>query len=331
MRSFFVALILTAVVAVGIAGAGFLFADYWSKSPGPEAAGGAEETVVLLERGLGVNAIAGRLERAGVISDARTFSLWVRMKGETQSLKAGEYAFPSGASPREVLDILVEGKSIQHKVTIAEGITVAQALRLVADHPVLEGELPAPPKEGHLLPETYLFLRGTSRQDLIAKMAKAHEDTVAELWPGRQEGLPLATPEEAVILASIVEKETAIAEERPRVAAVFVNRLKRGMRLQSDPTIIYGLTGGEPLGRGIRKSELERATPYNTYIIAGLPPTPIALPGRASIEAVLNPPSTTELYFVADGTGGHVFASTYEEHQRNVARWRQVERGQNGG
>jgi len=224
------------------------------------------------------------------------------------------------------MELLRSGKSILYRITIPEGLTSAQVIRLVEADLVLVGEAKEVPLEGGLLPETYLFQRGMSRNDLIEQMLTAHDNVLSELWQGRSENLPFSTPEEAVILASIVEKETAVAEERVRVAAVFVNRLKRNMRLESDPTIIYGLTQGEPLGRGLRQSELKKVTPYNTYEVDGLPPTPIANAGRASLAAVLNPLDTKELFFVADGNGGHVFAETYRQHQRNVAAWRRIER-----
>jgi UPF0755 protein len=225
----------------------------------------------------------------------------------------------------------VRGKSILHKLTAPEGKTTKQILALVAAHEVLVGDITMAPAEGALLPETYSFTRGETRDELIADMMRARDAVLDELWEKRANDLPIMTKDEAIILASIVEKETGVASERPLIAAVFVNRLRRGMRLQSDPTIIYGLTGGEPLGRGLRKSELERETPYNTYLISGLPPTPIANPGRASIEAVLDPAESDYLFFVADGTGGHVFAATLEEHNRNVVKWRQIERQQQEG
>jgi UPF0755 protein len=192
----------------------------------------------------------------------------------------------------------------------------------------LLGELSLAPEEGELLPETYAYTRGETRDGMVRTMMKAQDDFVEEIWGKRATELPFNTREEAIILASIVEKETGVADERPRIAAVFVNRLKKGMRLESDPTVIYGLTKGEPLGRGIRLSELRKETPYNTYVINGLPPTPIANPGKAAIEAVLNPLDTEDIFFVADGTGGHAFAATLEEHNRNVAKWRRVERDQ---
>lgn len=293
---------------------------------GPEARGGATETVVLLEPGLSVASIASLLEREGVITDKLVFRAGIVASGRGRDLKAGEYAIPSRTSMAGVMQILIAGKSIMHRLTVAEGLTSAMVMRLIKDNPVLLGDLPDTPQEGSLLPETYLFLRGTTRAALVARMRADHDRLLEELWQGRAPDLPFSTKEEAVTLASIVEKETGIAAERPRVAAVFINRLRKGMRLQSDPTIIYGLTKGEPLGRGIRQSELDRQTPYNTYQIDGLPPTPIANPGRAALEAVLNPLKSNDLYFVADGTGGHVFASTLGEHERNVATWRRIER-----
>jgi UPF0755 protein len=308
---------------------GYLGGEYWFGRPGPEAKSGTE-TIVELDYGLGVNGIAEKLKSAGVIEDARFFAIWTRIKGEGGKLKAGEYAIASKASMAQILNILIAGKAVLHKLTIAEGLTSAQVLRLVNADAVLVGAAASVPPEGSLLPETYLYSRGTSRAELVGKMRKAHDDLLAERWPARAADLPLATPEEAVTLASIVEKETSLPDERPRVAAVYLNRLRKHMLLQSDPSVIYGITGGEPLGRGLRQSELEAKTPYNTYQVAGLPPTPIDNPGRASIEAALHPLKTTELYFVADGKGGHVFASTLAEHEANVRKWRKAERFQAG-
>jgi UPF0755 protein len=266
------------------------------------------------------------LEEQGVIGNSLIFRAGVMYHGKVGALKAGEYAIPSGASPQRVMEILIEGKAIVYKLTLPEGLTTAMALDLVAKHVSLQGEITRMPAEGALLPETYIFNRGMSRDALIERMEKDHAAVLDELWEKRAPNLPISTKEEAVTLASIVEKETGVANERPRVAAVFVNRLRKGMKLQSDPTIIYGLTKGVPLGRGIRQSELDRATPYNTYVINGLPPTPIANPGRDAIAAVLNPGESDELFFVADGTGGHAFAATLAEHERNVQIWRQIER-----
>ena len=250
------------------------------------------------------------------------FQIGVRLHGETSALKAGEYAIPSHASMFDIMNILIAGKSIEHKVTMAEGLTSQMAYNLVRDDPVLVGDAGPLPPEGGLLPETYLFMRGATRGEIIDKMKKAQQTVLDELWEKRAPGLPIKTKEEAVILASIVEKETAIAAERRHVASVFVNRLRMGMKLQSDPTIIYGITKGYPLGRRIRQSEIERATPYNTYAIAGLPAEPICNPGKDALAAVLNPAQSKDLYFVADGTGGHIFSATVEEQNKNVAKWR---------
>jgi UPF0755 protein len=293
--------------------------------PGPPARQG-EETVVMAPRGAGLNQIAAILEDEGVIASRASFIGFARAVGAADQLKAGEYAIPSRASMARIVAILASGKSIQHRITIPEGWTSAMALRRIAAAEFLDGPAPAPPPEGALLPATYFFTRGTSRAEAVAEMKEAHEAVIADLWPQRAKDLPFSTIEEAITLASIVEKETAEAEERPRVAAVFVNRLRLGMKLESDPTIIYGVTKGEPLGRRIRRSEIEMAHPWNTYVIAGLPPTPIANPGREAIAAVLNPPRTDELFFVADGTGGHAFARTYAEHNANVERWRAIQR-----
>ncbi|MEQ8328522.1 endolytic transglycosylase MltG [Parvibaculum sp.] len=315
-----VALPLGALLA---AGGAFLYGKYLFEADGPHD----EAEIVMLEPGMGVRAIANRLEREGVISNARIFLVGVRLNRADSSLKAGEYDIPAHASMAAIMGILREGRSILHRITIPEGLTSEQAMQLVEAHPVLVGEMPETPPEGALLPETYSFTRGETRKEIVAEMMTAAEQLIDEAWEGRAEGLPFDTREEAIILASIVEKETGVASERPRVAAVFVNRLKTPMRLQSDPTIIYGLVGGKgALGRPIRRSELDRLTPYNTYLVDGLPPTPICNPGRASIEAVLNPPETEELYFVADGTGGHAFSRTLKEHQERVREWRRIER-----
>jgi UPF0755 protein len=320
------AFLFLVLLAAGIGGYGAW--HVWSEfqSPGPQSENGATETVVNLPRGTGLNRIAETLEEQGVIGNSLIFRAGVMYFGKASALKAGEYAIPSGASPQRVMEILIEGKAIVYKLTLPEGLTTAMALDLVSKHVSLQGEVTRMPAEGALLPETYIFNRGMSRDALIERMEKDHAAAIDELWEKRVPNLPISTKEEAVILASIVEKETGVANERPRVASVFVNRLRKGMKLQSDPTIIYGLTKGVPLGRGIRQSELDKATAYNTYVINGLPPTPIANPGREAIAAVLNPAETDDLFFVADGTGGHVFASTLAEHERNVQNWRQIEK-----
>lgn len=297
----------------------------WSyRGPGPAAPEGAVTTVVL-KRGSGVTQIAGELKDAGVIGSPGVFLAAVRFTGATGDLKAGEYAFKPRTSMARVLADIRDGKVVRHYVTIPEGWTSEMAVEAVMRSPVLDGAVTAPP-EGAILPDTYQVQRGDDRAAVIGRMRKARDTLLAELWAKRQSGLPITTPDEAVTLASIVEKETALAAERPRIAAVFTNRLRAGMRLESDPTIIYGVSKGRALGRGIRASELARLTPYNTYLVDGLPPTPIANPGREALAAVLNPPTTTDLFFVADGSGGHVFAADFAQHQRNVARWRQVER-----
>jgi UPF0755 protein len=318
-----------ALIALGLAILVAL-AGVWSYAgPGPKARSG-EATAVVLERGSGVGQIGHTLRTAGVISSAGLFALAARMTGAAAELKAGEYEFRSNASMAQVLADIRAGKVVRRAITIPEGWTSGMALDAVNASPLLVGTAVEPP-EGSLLPDTYDFQRGDDRAAVLQRMRDAHDKLLAQLWAGRQPGLPFSSPEEAVTLASIVEKETGVASERPRVAAIFVNRLRAGMLLQSDPTIIYGLTKGRPLGRGIRASELAADSPWNSYKVAGLPPGPIANPGRDALAAVLNPPKTDELYFVADGTGGHAFASTYEEHARNVERWRAIERQRAAG
>lgn len=325
--------LLGILVVLALAVGGVAAGGWWWLNKEFAAAGPAEsDTIVLLPRGAGLIRIASQLEAEGVISDARIFRAMVTIDGGDRDLRAGEYAIPEGASMAQIYDLLQRGDTVRHAVTFAEGLTSAMIVRIVEAADVLTGEIDAVPPEGTLLPETYHVDRGTSRQELIDRMRADQEALLDALWEGRAANLPFDTREEAIILASVVEKETGVAAERPRVAAVFVNRLRRGMRLESDPTIIYGLTQGEPLGRGIRRSELDNAAnPYNTYHNDGLPPTAIANPGRDSIAAVLNPAETNDLFFVADGTGGHVFAATYREHQRNVANWRRIERQRAGG
>lgn len=311
-----VVLLIAGVLALGWGGFSYF-------GPGPGAVAG-QPTTVVLRRGAGSSEIADALERAGAVRSSSLFLLAAQATGAASELKAGEYEFASGASMRTVLEKIRKGEIVRHFVTIPEGVTSEMAVEILMRSPVLTGAAPIPP-EGALLPETYDVHRGDDRGAVLARMTEAQEKLLNQLWVRRAPDLPVRAPEEAVILASIVEKETGLAAERPRVAAVFVNRLRQGMKLESDPTIIYGLTGGRPLGRGLRQSELDAVNPYSTYQIAGLPPGPIANPGRASLAAVLNPPRTSELYFVADGTGGHVFASTFEDHLKNVARWRKVE------
>jgi UPF0755 protein len=294
-------------------------------APGPHARSG-HVTIVWIKPGERSAQIAQQLQRAGVVRNAALFRVGVQLRGKNAALKAGEYAVPSGASMADVMGILIGAKSISHRLTAAEGLTSAMIFDIVQRNPVLVGNAGTVPPEGSLLPETYLFIRGTTRQQMLSRMAHAQQRLISSVWVKRETDLPLTTPEQAVILASIVEKETAIPEERRHIAAVFLNRLRLGMKLQSDPTIIYGLTKGYPLGRGIRESEITATTPYNTYVVAGLPPTPICNPGKDSLAAVLQPEKSHDLYFVANGSGGHVFTPSIVEHEKNVARWRQVEK-----
>ena len=297
-------------------------------APGPSARSG-QDTIVTLPSGSGVSAIAATLKESGVIRSIDMFKAAATITGADRRLRAGEYRVPDRASLRSVLKLLTDGTVVRHYVTLPEGWSSAQAVDILNKQGVLTGTVEVPP-EGSLWPETYEVSRGETREAVVARMQKAMTDNLAKLWAARGPTTVVRSPEEAVILASVVEKETGVAAERPRVAAVFTNRLRLGMRLESDPTIIYGITKGRPLGRGIRQSELAADTGYNTYLISGLPPTPIANPGREAIAAVLNPPRSEDLFFVADGTGGHVFARTFDEHLVNVARWREVERRKAG-
>ncbi|MDB5425504.1 MAG: hypothetical protein JWQ29_2920 [Phenylobacterium sp.] len=314
--------VLLALLLVVVLGGGWVVWTY--RGPGPGAKHGPSTTVVL-EHGAGVTQIARALKQAGVIGSTQVFLTAVKVSGAARSLKAGEYEFKSHASMARILADIREGKVVRHWVSVPEGWTSEMVVDAILRQPVLEGPVAAP-SEGAVLPDTYQVERGEQRNEVIRRMELAQQTLMARLWATRQVDLPFRTPEEAVTLASIVEKETALPAERPRIAAVYINRLRQGMRLESDPTTIYGISKGKPLGRGLTLSELAAATPYNTYRIDGLPPGPIANPGRAALAAVLDPPSTRELFFVANGQGGHVFASTYEEHQRNVAKWRAVER-----
>jgi UPF0755 protein len=293
------------------------------EAPGPLA----REKVVNIPRGLGVRDIAELLQKEGVIEQPTVFvGGVVVMKLRGEELKHGEYQFPKQASLRDVVDTLIEGKVVQHLLTIPEGLTSEQIVQRLLDTEALAGNIKEIPREGTLLPESYRFVRGTPREQIIQRMQQQQRLVLQQVWERRMPDLPLRTPDQLVVLASIVEKETGKPEERTRVAAVFANRLKQRMKLQSDPTIIYGLVGGKgTLGRPILRSEIDQPTPYNTYVIEGLPPGPIANPGKASLEAAANPARTKELYFVADGTGGHAFSETYPEHQRHVARLRAME------
>ncbi|ACS55498.1 endolytic transglycosylase MltG [Rhizobium leguminosarum] len=313
--------VLVCVVAI----IGFYYATSTYRNPGPLQT----NTNFIVRNGAGLTEIASNLERNAIISDARIFRyLTATHLSAGESLKAGEYEIKARASMRDIMELLKSGKSILYSVSFPEGLTVRQMFDRMLQDTVLEGDLPAAlPTEGSLRPDTYKFSRGTKRSEIIEQMAAAQQKLVDQIWDKRDSSLPLRSKEEFVTLASIVEKETGVPDERAHVASVFLNRLGKGMRLQSDPTIIYGLFGGEgkPADRPIYQSDLKRDTPYNTYVIKGLPPTPIANPGKDALEAVANPWKTQDLYFVADGSGGHVFAATLEEHNANVKRWRKLE------
>lgn len=316
-------IVFAAIVAGG-------FAWYGKRSfdgPGPNQA----DTTFVVRPSTGVGAISQDLEMRGLITSARVFGLGVQASGNDASLKAGEYGIKARASMREIMEILKSGKSIMYSLTIPEGLTVDQAFQRIAASQELSGDMPSSmPPEGAMATDTQRFTRGAARTTIIDRLVAHQKALIEEIWATRKEGLPVKDINEFVTLASIVEKETGVAAERPQVASVFVNRLNKGMRLQSDPTILYGLFGGKgrPADRPIYKSDIEKPTPYNTYVIDGLPPTPIANPGRAALEAVANPAQTDYLYFVADGTGGHVFAETLDEHNKNVAAWREFQKAQ---
>jgi UPF0755 protein len=281
---------------------------------------------VIIEKGYSINAISKTLKQASVIERPLVFRIAARFFDSNRALKAGEYSFSQSVSPKEVLQLLKSGKTIIRKITLAEGLTSTEIMDLVNNTEGLQGSILQTPKEGTLLPETYHYSFGDSRQGIIRRMQVELRHLVDSLWRKRDSGLPLLSSNEAIVLASIVERETALPDERSRIAAVFINRLKKGMRLQSDPTVIYGLTkGARTLGRRLTRGDLKSLTAYNTYIIRRLPPSPIANPGSASLKAVLHPDQTNELYFVADGKGGHFFAVSLKDHNRNVARWRKIQ------
>jgi UPF0755 protein len=313
------------VLAAVVAGVALVAGKERFDAPGPLL----EDRVVNIPRGSGTRDIADLLTRDGVIDQPWVFVGGVLALKAREDLKAGEYQFKAHASLRDVVATIAEGRVVAHQLTVPEGLTSEQIVARLLDDDTLTGNIKEIPREGTLLPDTYNFTRGVTREQMIQRMQQAQQRLLKEVWDRHLPDLPLKTPDQLVVLASLVEKETGKPEERTRVAAVFVNRLKQKMRLQSDPTIIYGLVGGKgTLGRPIMKSEIDQPTPYNTYQIDGLPPGPIANPGRASLEAAANPARTRELYFVADGGGGHAFAETYEQHQRNVARLRANEADQ---
>ncbi|RXH04459.1 endolytic transglycosylase MltG [Bradyrhizobium vignae] len=314
------------LVLITMLGAGGIY--YYGRqvleAPGPLK----EDKIVNIPQRAGKRDIAETLNREGVTDlNPWVFIASVAALKASSDLKPGEYSFQKNASLRDVIATIVEGKVVQHAVTIPEGLTSEQIVARLTDNDIFTGSVRELPREGTLLPETYKFPRGTPREQVIQRMQQAHKRVLAEIWERRNQDVPVKTPEQLVTLASIIEKETGKPDERSRVAAVFVNRLKQRIKLQSDPTIIYGLVGGKgTLGRPIKRSEITQPSPYNTYVIEGLPPGPISNPGRASLEAAANPARTRDLYFVADGTGGHAFTETYDAHQKNVAKLRAMEK-----
>jgi UPF0755 protein len=324
----FVMTVVTLLTVAAVALVYYFFREY--QQPGPLEA----DTTFLVREGAGINEIGQSLERKGIISQSRIFTTVTKFLGEDQKSRHGEYTIKAKSSMMEIMDLFKSGKGIQYSVTVPEGLTVKQIFNKLKAEPMLEGDLPVDlPPEGTLRPETYKFTRGNKRSTIVSQMQNAQQRILDEVWEKRDKDSPLASKEEMLILASIVEKETGKADERPQVASVFLNRIKKGMRLQSDPTIVYGLFGGDgkPSDRELTKADVDKETPYNTYEIDGLPPTPIANPGRAALEAVANPSRTEYLYFVADGTGGHAFAATLKEHNENVARWRKFQADQKNG
>ena len=311
------------VAMLGTAGA-YYYGKQKLEAPGPLQ----EDKVVNIPARSGMSDIADTLQREGVIDNNRWAFIGAVFALKARSdLKPGEYQFLKNASLRDVIGTIVDGKVVQHAITIPEGLTSEQIVGRLTDNDIFAGSVHEIPREGTLLPETYKFPRGTTRDQVIARMQQAQKRIVAEIWEHRNPDIPVKTPEQLVTLASIIEKETGKADERSRVAAVYVNRLRQKMKLQSDPTIIYGLVGGKgTLGRPIKRSEITQPSPYNTYVVDGLPPGPIANPGRASLEAAANPARTRDLFFVADGTGGHSFTETYDQHQKNVAKLRAMEK-----
>lgn len=326
MKRFFITLlVLILFAATGAVAAAFML-DRWFKGAGPLP----EDVIVFIEPGTGFSAIADILASNRVIDDPLKFKLMALWTKDQSKAKAGEYQFSAGMSPSAVLQVLVKGESITHAVTIPEGLTVRDIAVLLMADKRLTGAVPVTLQDGAIMPSTYYIHRGDSREALVERMQRELQQVSAELWPKRQQNLPFSTLAEAMVLASVVEKETGLPEERGRVAAVFVNRLRKGIPLQSDPTVAYGieLANNAPLGRALTHADLAVDHPFNTYVHKGLPPSPICNPGRASLEAVLNPPSTDEYYFVATGTGGHNFAKTIQEHNQNVTRYRTALRQQ---
>lgn len=321
-KSFFAGFLIALLLVGGAIGYGnWLWQDFNSAGTQPV------DTTVIIPKGTGIAGIAELLASSKVIDNKLAFKLGARLVFEGRGLKAGEYAFPAYISPRAAAQLMIEGKVVQHKVTVPEGLTTAEIYDLLTQTPLLDGDLPPAPGEGKLLPETYLYQRGETRNAIVGRMQHDMQATVEKLWAGRDTSIPLKSPAEAIILASMIEKETGVRDERAHVAAVFYNRIRLNMPLQSDPTIIYTLSKGKGrLDRALTYSDLKIDDPYNTYTNIGLPPGPIANPGLDALTAALHPQQSKDLYFVADGTGGHAFAATIEEHNKNVAKWRKLQK-----
>jgi UPF0755 protein len=283
------------------------------------------ESTIIIPSGQSLGEVSRCLAKADIISQAWLFNLHIRLRGAAASLKAGEYKFPAHVSPREILTKMLRGDCVIHQLTIPEGMTTRDIIQILNLNEHLKNEIKIELQDGQLLPETYHYTLKDDRNSLIQRMQKAMTKTLGILWATRSPDFPLKSPQEVLILASIVEKETGLAHERPRIAGVFINRLRKGMPLQSDPTVAYGCFHLEhKVYKTLSHTELQKPTPYNTYLNVGLPPTPICNPGRETIQAVLQPLLTDELYFVADGTGGHVFSQTYEEHKKHHQNWRKL-------
>ncbi len=328
MRRALFVLLATVLLALIGAGAGFLYIRAQVRAPGPRTL----SVRIVIEPGSSVADISRQLEKDGLVRNAFVFRFWARYSGRQAGLRAGEYDVPARASVEDILALLESGRTLAHKLTVPEGTTSAEVLVLLRDAKGLRGNIDVVPADGEILPETYFYSRGERRDVLLRRMTMAMRDAVREVWARRPGKFILKTPEQMVTLASLVEKETALPVERPMIAGVFLNRLKRGMRLQSDPTVVYALTrGAAVLGRELSRSDLKIDSPYNTYRVKGLPPGPIANPGIAALRAVIRAAKTQALYFVADGTGGHVFARTLKAHNRNVARWRRFQRQRSQG
>lgn len=321
----FILISLTALVLGASGMLGFGYYAYHTPSDVSEA------RLIYIPYGSSVGQITRQLYEEQFIAYPRIFDLALRLTNTASKLKAGEFEIPPNTSMKQITDIIISGRSHDRFITIPEGLTSHQIVDVLNDNPYLKGNLKDIPVEGSLLPETYDYTRGQSREKLIRRMRQKMNDTLDQAWENRAPGLPLKSKDEALVLASIIEKETGVAGERKRVSGVFINRLRKGMRLQTDPSVIYAITKGKfenegkgPLGRRLLYRDLEIDDPYNTYKYAGLPPGPIANPGKAAIEAALKPESHDYIYFVADGSGGHIFAKTLQQHNRNVANWRKI-------